>query len=70
MHAFSPSADFFQNQLFQKILSGIPSECQTDWIQTRPNILLGLIWVQSVCKGYEQTTLVGKQPTVTCVRIM
>ena len=23
------SADFFQNQLFQKILSGNPSECQT-----------------------------------------
>ena len=26
----------FQNQLYQKILSGIPSECQTDWIQIRP----------------------------------
>ena len=40
------SVDFFQNQLFQKILSGIPSECQTDSIQIRPNILSGLIWVQ------------------------
>ena len=28
-HAFLPSADFFQNQLFRKILSGIPSECYT-----------------------------------------
>ena len=27
------SADFFQNQLFLKILSEIPSECQTAWIQ-------------------------------------
>ena len=55
-HASWWSADFFQNQLFQKILSGIPSECQTDWIQIRPDILSGLIWVQTVCKGYEQTT--------------
>ena len=27
------SADFFHNQFFGKILSGIPTECQTDWIQ-------------------------------------
>ena len=27
-HAFLSSADLFQNQLFGKILSGIPSECQ------------------------------------------
>ena len=30
-------AYFFQNQLFRKILSGLPSECQTDWIQIRPD---------------------------------
>ena len=24
-------------------------------------ILSGLIWVQTVCKGYQQTTLVGKE---------
>ena len=41
---FLSSADFFQNQLFRKILSGIPSECQTDWIQT-------------VCKSHQQMTL-------------
>ena len=23
--------------------------------------MLGMIWVQSVCKGYEQTTLVGNE---------
>ena len=34
--ALLSSADFFQNQLFRKILSGIPSECQTDWIQISP----------------------------------
>ena len=48
------SADFFQNHLFWKILSGIPSECQTIWIQI-------LIWVQTVCKGYQQTTIVNKE---------
>ena len=59
LHAFLSSADFFQNQLFRKILSGLPSECQTVWIQIRPDPLSGLIWVQIVCKGYQQTTLVG-----------
>ena len=57
LHAFLSSADFFQNQRFLKILSGIPSECQTIWI----NILSGVIWVQTVCKHYQQTTLVGKE---------
>ena len=51
----------FQNQLFLKILSGIPSESQTSWIQIRPDILSGLIWVQTVSKGYQQTTLGGKE---------
>ena len=55
------SADFFQNQLFRKIILGIPPECQIIWIQIRPDILLGLIWVQTVCKGYQQTTQVGKE---------
>ena len=34
----------------------IPSGSQTVWIQIRPGILPGLIWVQTVCKGYQQTT--------------
>ena len=50
-HVFSCLLIFFQNQLFRKILSGIPSECQPDLIQIRPDVLSGLIWVQSVCKG-------------------
>ena len=57
---FFSSADFFQNLLFHKILSGILSECQTDLIQIRTNILLGLIWVQTVCKSYQQMTLKHK----------
>ena len=51
---------FFQNQLFGKIISEIPSECQTGWIQIRLNKMLGLICVQAVCKGYQQMTLVGR----------
>ena len=58
---FLSSAEFFQNQLFHEIVSEIPSECQTVWIQIRPDIMSGLIWVQSDCKGYEQTTLVGNE---------
>ena len=62
LHAFLSSAIFFfQNQLFRKILSGIPSECQRVWIQIRPNILSGLVWIQTVCKGYQQTTPVDKE---------
>ena len=55
---FFLSSDFFQNQHFGKILSGIPSECQTVWIQIRPGILSGLIWLQTVCKAYQQTAKV------------
>ena len=33
------SANFFQNQLFQKILLGIQSECQTVWTQIRSDTL-------------------------------
>ena len=40
--------------VFQYKLVSIPSECQTDWIQIRTNILLGLVSVQTSCKGYQQ----------------
>ena len=56
-HAFLLSADFCQNQLFRKVLSGIPSECQTDWIKIRSDVLSSLIVVQTVCKSYQQTTV-------------
>ena len=46
----------FSNQFFGKILSGIPSECQTVWIQIRPDISSGLIWIQTVYKRYQQRT--------------
>ena len=53
------SADFFQNEPFRKILSGTLSECETVWIQIRTDILSVLMWVQTVCKGYQQTTKVA-----------
>ena len=49
----------FLINFFKKNLSGMPSECQTVWIQIRPDVLSGLIWVQTVCKGYQQTTKVA-----------
>ena len=58
---FMSNADLFQNQhFFYKFLSGIPSEFETIGTQIRPDVLYGLIWVQSLCKVYQQTTLVGK----------
>ena len=47
----------------KKNLSGVLVECQTVWIHIMPDVLSGLIWVQIVCKGYQQTTLVhvGKE---------
>ena len=53
-----PYSDFFQNYFFQKILSGTPSECQAVWIQIRIDVLSVLIWVQTVCNSYKQTTKV------------
>ena len=40
---FVSSADFIQNQVFRKILSGIPSMCQTVRIQIRPDIMSKLL---------------------------
>ena len=65
-HAFRSSADFFQNQFFWKILSGMPLECQTVWIQMRPDILSGLIRAQTFCK---QTTLGGKDIYPTRIQL-
>ena len=61
LHAFLSSADFLQGHFLKKKLSEIPSESQTVWNHIRPNVLSGLIWVQTVCKGYQQKTLVSKE---------
>ena len=46
---------FFKRNLFQK-----PSECQTSLIQIRFEVLSDLIWVNIVCKDYQQTAPGGK----------
>ena len=51
----------FKIKFFKAILLGIPSECQTGRIQIKPKVLSDLIWVQSVCKGYQQMTLRGNE---------
>ena len=47
---FGLMIDFFQEY---NVPSG--SMCQIVWIQIRPNILLGLILVQTVCNGYQHS---------------
>ena len=44
---YSLGAGFFQYH---------PAGCQTAWIQIGPDILSGLICVQTVCKGYQLAT--------------
>ena len=42
-----------RNHFSKKLFSGMRSEHQTVWILIRSLILVGLIWVQNVCKaGY------------------
>ena len=62
---FLSSADVFQNKLFEKNLSETLSECQAVWTLIRPDSSSGLIWVQTVCQGYQQTTLVDKELMIT-----
>ena len=67
---FLSSADIFQNELFQKILSETLSECQTVWIQIRPDRMSGLVLVQTVCQNYQQTTkfAAGRQRVILLFR--
>ena len=55
------SAFFFFSKLTFLInhFRKISSERQTVWKQIRPDIMSGLIWDQTVCEGYPQTTKVA-----------
>ena len=44
--------------IYSSFKSGPISECQTVCFQTRTDVLV-LIWEQTVCKGYQQTTKVA-----------
>ena len=46
---------FFQINFFKKIFQ----EHYQNWVQIRTDIMSVLIWVQTVCKGYQQTTKVA-----------
>ena len=49
---------FSKLTIFKKRNSGVLSECKTVWIQIRADKMSGLIWIQTVCKGFQQTTKV------------
>ena len=51
----------FKINFFLRIISEHSLECQTVWIQIKPDNMSGLIWVQTVCSGHQQMTKV-----VTC----
>ena len=58
-HQFLSSADIFKSNFFKKFFLGTLLECQTVWVQIRPDITLCLTWVQTICKDYQQTTKVA-----------
>ena len=56
---FFLSADYFlQKSEHSYWITFVPAEWQTGWIQIRPDILSNLIWLQTVCIGCQQMTLV------------
>ena len=59
---FLSSADFFSILTFSKM----QLKNQTVWIQIRPDILSGQIWVQTVCKNDQQTTVAGAELINVC----
>ena len=70
MDIFLLSAHFLQNNFFsQKIPLVTLSECQTVWFRIKQNILSVMIWVLTVCKGYQKTTLKGKELTFVKLNI-
>ena len=50
---------FFKLTFFKKTILGTLSEWQTIWIQIRTDAMSVLIWVQTVCKDYQQTTIIA-----------
>ena len=46
---------------FLEIKSGIPSECQTVWMQVRSDRRSVLTFAHTVCKGYQQKTLTDEE---------
>ena len=61
---FLSSADFFFRINFSEKFFQEYDQSQTVWIKIRPDVLSGLIWVQTVFKSYQQTTLGDKELNV------
>ena len=53
-NSFLLSADFFFKINFLKKPLGTLTKCQTIWIKIRTDRMSALIWVQTVCKDYQQ----------------
>ena len=60
MHAFSSTSDFFQNKHLEKFFQEYHLNVKQFWTLIRPDDLLSLIWVQTVCKDNQQMILAGK----------
>ena len=52
---------FFKINFFEKFFQEYHQNVKQFWILIRPDSLSGLIWVQIVCKSYQETILVGNQ---------
>ena len=54
MHAFCRLLIFISKSfsLKKKNVLVIPTECQSVWIRIKPDILSGMICVETVCEGY------------------
>ena len=63
MKCFLSSADFFfKINFFENYFQEYHQSVKKAWTQIRPEVLSGLIWVKTVCKGYHQMTLVSISP--------
>ena len=51
---FLSSADIFFKIIFLKTFDQENYKCQTAWAQIRPDVVSGLICIQTVCKVYQQ----------------
>ena len=56
---------FFNINFFEKLFQEYHLSVKQRWIQIRPDVLSDLIWVQIVCKSYQQTTLGDKRVKIT-----
>ena len=50
---------FFKINFFEKFFQEYHQSVKKVWIQIRPEVMSGLIWVQTVCKSYQLMTVKG-----------